>query len=77
MKTNARMHETNFARGLKAVSLAVVLGIVAVIAKPPMATHDTLVSDAATSAPVVTSAPDYFPSHYPAPTTPAEAMPTF
>ena len=78
MKTNANLHNTFLARGIKAASLAVVIGVVAVITQPAMHDMDSPVPVAAApSAPIVAAAPDYFPSHYPAPTVAAEAMPTF
>jgi len=78
MKTNAKLHTTFLARGIKAASLAVVLGVVVVVTEPAMHSSELLAVDTATaSAPIMVSAPDYFPSHYPAPTVAAEAMPTF
>ena len=68
-------NESGLSAGLKVLTVAVVLGFVALASAPalvPASVHEA----AAAAAPVIESA-DYFPSHFPAPTTVAEQAPTF
>jgi hypothetical protein len=76
MKKDAHnSNEPGLATGLKVLTLAVVLGFVA-MASAPALVPGTVQESAAAAAPAIESV-DYFPSHYPAPTTVAEQAPTF
>ena len=69
-------------RGITGVTLVAVFAIVAAIVEPSFLgkSHLDLAPGAAAvahDAGTYTATPDYFPSHYPAPTERAEPMPTF
>jgi hypothetical protein len=74
--------ESRIARAVAAVTVVVVLGLVAVMSEPPRMAWEGIdaavlaTTDAAPAAPAPASS-DYFPSQYPAPTNVAEPMPTF
>ena len=77
MKTQSHNStESGLAAGLKIMTLAVVLGFVAMVSAPVFVPGSVQESSAA-STPAVTQSSDYFPSHYAAPTVVSEQPPTF
>jgi hypothetical protein len=75
-KDSHNSSETGLATGLKVLTIAVVLGFVA-MASAPALVPGSVQESAAAAAPAIESV-DYFPSHYPAPTAVAdEQTPTF
>jgi len=75
------LSESRIAAGIKAAAVLAIVGFVAVVAQPSRMSEDVFHAQAVTAQPVTAQAPatdgDYFPSHYPAPTTPSEEAPTF
>lgn len=75
--------ESRLAAGLKAVVLIVLLGLIAVVSEPVLRSSpaidqaQVLAPASVTPATSGSDATTYFPSQYPAPTTPAEQAPTF
>jgi hypothetical protein len=74
-------HESHLALGIKAATLVVLLGVIAVITEPARMAVSP-VAEAPKTAATAPALPvngdfDYFPSHFPAPTVMAEPMPTF
>jgi hypothetical protein len=75
MKMRSSNSESGLVAGLKVVTLAVVLGFVAMASTPALVPATS--QEAALAAPTATETADYFPSHYPAPTNVEEQAPTF
>ena len=77
MKKSMRKYpETQLAAGIKAATLVVLLGLIAVFTQPAM-DGAPVATETATAAVTQTTPTDYFPSHYPAPSTTVEQSPTF
>ena len=76
MKTHSNNStESGLKAGLKVLTLALVLGFVAMASTPVLVPGSVQESAASATAAVETT--EYFPSHYPAPTAVVEQAPTF
>jgi hypothetical protein len=74
---NSNLSDSRIAAGIKAAALLAIVGLVAVVAQPTRMPDETFHAQAVTTQAPATDTGDYFPSHYPAPTTPSEQAPTF